>query len=74
MHTAKSLKAKKLIFYFQTTKKTSKKKTKCFSLYFLALITSLLKLRELGQYFKKIILFSFNIQDYEFTCKMYSRY
>jgi hypothetical protein len=25
MHTAKSLKAKKLIFYFQTTKKTSKK-------------------------------------------------
>jgi len=26
MHTAKSLKAEKLIFYFHTTKKTSKKK------------------------------------------------
>jgi len=50
MHTAKSLKAKKLIFYFHTTKKTSKKNVlACI----LALITSLLKSREyFGQYFK----------------------
>jgi len=32
MHTAKSLKAEKLIFYFHTTKKTSKKK--CFIMHF----------------------------------------
>jgi hypothetical protein len=49
MHTAKSLKAKKLIFYFHTTKKTSKKNVlACI----LALITSLLKSQEFGQYFK----------------------
>jgi len=43
----------------------------------MSLITSLLKSRELGQYFKntqKNILFSFNIRDYEFICKTYSRY
>jgi hypothetical protein len=61
MHTAKSLKNKKIISYFHTTKKISKKYVlACI----LALITSLLKSRELGQYFKifkKIILFSFNI-------------
>jgi len=51
MHTVKSLKAKKLIFYFHTTKKTSKKNVlSCI----LALITILLKSREFGQYFKKI--------------------
>jgi len=68
MHTAKSLKIKKLILYFHTTKKTSKRKV--FSMHF-----GLLKSRELGQYFKKskkIILFSFNIRDYEFICKTYS--
>jgi hypothetical protein len=58
MHTAKSLKAKKLILYFHTTTKNFKKKL--FQHAFLVLITSLLKLRELGQYFKnskKIIFF-----------------
>jgi len=50
MDTVKSLKAKKIILYFHTTKKTSKKYVlACI----LALITSLLKTRELGQYFKK---------------------
>jgi len=33
MHTAKSLKAQKLILYFHTTNKTSKKKL-CFSMHF----------------------------------------
>ena len=43
----------------------------------LALITSLLKSREFGQYFKKIqknYFVSFYIRDYEFTRKTYSRY
>jgi len=43
----------------------------------LALITRLLKPRELGQYFKifkKIILFSFNIWGYDLIRKMYSGY
>jgi hypothetical protein len=42
----------------------------------LALITSLLKSQELGQYLKnmKNILFSFSILDYEFIRKTYSRY
>ena len=50
MHTAKSLKnKKKIILYFHTTKKISKKYVlACI----LSLITSLLKSRELGQYFK----------------------
>jgi len=48
MHTAKSLK-EKITSYFHTTKKTSKKNVlACI----LTLITSLLKSRELGQYFK----------------------
>jgi hypothetical protein len=58
MHTAKSLK-EKITSYFHTTKKTSKKKYVLACI--LALITSLLKSRELGQNFKnskKIILFS----------------
>jgi hypothetical protein len=58
MHTAKSLK-EKITSYFHTTKKTSKKNNILACI--LALITSLLKSRELGQYFKnskKIILFS----------------
>jgi hypothetical protein len=51
MHTVKSLKAKKSISYFHTIKKTSKKNIlACI----LVLITSLLKSRELDQYFKKI--------------------
>jgi O-antigen ligase len=50
MHTVKSLKAKKIISYFHTIKKTSKKNIlACI----LVLITSLLKSRELDQYFKK---------------------
>jgi len=60
VHTAKSLKKKKITSYFHTTKKTSKKKLNVLA-YILALITSLLKSRELGQYFKnskEIILFS----------------
>ena len=48
MHTTKSL--KKIISYFHTTKKISKNK---YENAFLALITSLLKLWELDQYFKK---------------------
>ena len=48
MHMAKSLKAK-IILYFHTTKKTSKKYV---LVCILALITSLLKSREFGQYFK----------------------
>jgi hypothetical protein len=73
MHTAKSLK-EKITSYFYTTKKTSKKNVLAS---ILALITSLLKSRELGQYFKnsKKNLFCFlNIRDYEFIRKMYSRY
>jgi len=68
------VKKKKIILYFHTTKKTS-------NIYILAcilaLITSLLKSRELGQYFKKIkknILFCFNVLDYEFIRKTYCRY
>jgi len=76
MHTAKSLKIKKktIILYFHTTNKTFLKNVlACI----LALITSLLKSRELGQYFKKIqknILFCFNVWDYEFIRKTYSWY
>jgi len=56
MHTVKPL--KKIILYFHITKKISKR----YISMHLALITSLLKSRQLGQYFKnfkKIILFSF---------------
>ena len=49
MHTAKSLK-NKITSYFHTTKKTSKKKNVLACI--LALITRLLKSREIGQYFK----------------------
>jgi hypothetical protein len=73
MHTTKSLK-EKITSYFHTTKKTSKKNVlACI----LALITSLLKSRELDQYFKKIknkYFFLLNIKDYEFIRKTYSRY
>jgi hypothetical protein len=71
MHTAKSLKAKKIILYFYTKKIKKKNVLACI----LALITNLLKSWELGKYFKnsqKIILFSFNIWDYELTRKIYS--
>jgi len=52
MHTANSLKSKKIILYFQTTKKTSKKYIYVLACIW-ALIISLLKSRELSQYFKK---------------------
>jgi len=52
MHTAKSLKSKKIILYFHTTKKTFLKKIYVLACIW-ALITSLLKSQELGQYFKK---------------------
>jgi len=62
MHTTKSLKNKKIHIIFSYNKENFKKYVlACI----LALITSLLKSRELGQYFKifkKIILFSFNIR------------
>jgi len=73
MHTTKSLKDLKIISYFH--KKTIKKI--CISMHFFALIISLLKLWELGLYFKnikKFILFSFSIWDYELIHKIYSRY
>jgi hypothetical protein len=79
MHTAKSLK-EKITSYFHTKKKSREpgifKKIYVLAC-ILALITSLLKSRELGQNFKnskKIILFFFNIRDYEFIRKTYSRY
>jgi hypothetical protein len=60
MHTAKSLKAKKTHILFSYNKENFKKKNVLSCI--LALITSLLKSWELGQYFKnskKIILFFF---------------
>jgi len=62
MHTTKSLKNKKKSYcIFIQQKKFQKYVSACI----LALITRLLKSRELGQYFKNfkkiIILFSFNI-------------
>jgi hypothetical protein len=72
IHTAKYLKEKKIISYFHTTK-IQKYVLACI----LALITSLLKSQELGQYFinsKKIILFSFSIWGYDLIRKTYSEY
>ena len=71
MHTTKSLK-EKIILYFHTTK-IQKYIFACI----LVLITSLLKSRELGQYFKnfkKIILFSFSIWGYDLIRKTYFGY
>jgi len=73
MHTVKSLKTKKIIFLYNK----ENKKNICYLACILALITSLLKSWELGQYFKKIkkiFLFCFNIWDYEFIRKTYSWY
>jgi len=70
MHTAKSLKKNYIIFSYNKENLKKKNVLACI----LALITSLLKSQELCQYFKKIILFSFNIRDYEFIHKTYSRY
>jgi len=60
MHTAKSLKAKKIIFYFHTTKKTSKKK--CFIMHF-GFNNQFIKVTRIWPIFqknpKKIILFLF---------------
>jgi hypothetical protein len=52
LHTAKSLKAKNSYSIFIQQRKLQKKKKALACI--LALITSLLKSRELGQYFKKI--------------------
>ena len=71
MHTAKSLKEKSHHIFIQ--RKFKKYVLACI----LTLITSLLKSRELGHYLKKHpknIIFSFNIRDYEFIRKTYSRY
>jgi len=74
MHTAKSLKNKNhIVFEYKKKRKFQKYVLACI----LALITSLLKSRELGQYFKnskKIILFSFNIWGYDLIYKTYSGY
>jgi hypothetical protein len=62
---------KNIISYFH------KKNSKYVLTSILALITSLLKSWESGQYFKqnpKNILFCFSIGDYEFIHKTYSRY
>jgi len=62
MHTAKSLRAKRLILYFLFITKKLQKIYIYIVACILALITSLLKSWELGQYFKKIkknILFCF---------------
>jgi hypothetical protein len=71
MHTAKSLKEKKSYHIF-IQKKFKKNVLACI----LALITSLLKSWELGQYFKnsKKIIFSFNIKDYTLIRKVYFFY
>jgi len=73
MHTTKSLKNKKSYCIFIQQRKFKKYVIACI----LALITSLLKLRELGQYFKnfkKNILFSFSIWGYDLIRKTYPRY
>jgi len=63
MHTAKSLKAQKLILYFHTTNKTSKKNYVLACI--LALITSLLKSREHWPKFQKQ-------QKFYFVCLLVS--
>jgi len=79
MHTTKSLKNKKIkkiknhILFSYNKGNFKKYVLACIS----ALITSLLKSRGLGQYFKnskKFILFSFNIWGYDLIRKMYSGY
>jgi DMSO/TMAO reductase YedYZ heme-binding membrane subunit len=71
MHTTKSLKKNHIVLSYKENCK--KYVLACI----LALITSLLKSWELDKYFKnskKIILFSFNIKDYELIRNMYSWY
>ena len=71
MHATKSLKTNHIIFSY---KKNFKKYV---SACILALIISLLKSLELGQYFKiskKLILISFSILGYNLICKTYSEY
>jgi len=69
-----SQRLKKIILYFHTK---NKKKIKYVLACIFALISSLLKPWELGQYFKKYpknIFFSFKLWDYEFirkTCSCY---
>ena len=75
MHTAKCLKNKKNLCYIFIQQRKFQKYVLA---YILALITSLLKSREISQYFKnskkKIILFSFNIWGYDLIRKTYSGY
>ena len=64
MHTTKSLKKKHIVFEYNKENIVFEYNKENFKNMFLALITSLLKSRELGQHFKnskKNILFSFNI-------------
>jgi hemolysin-activating ACP:hemolysin acyltransferase len=75
MHTAKSAKAKNHMVFSYNKENFKKYVLACI----LALITSLLKSREFGQYFKNskniyFVLFCFSIKDYEFIHKTYSRY
>jgi len=73
MHTPSLSKLKNFIFLYNKENKKIYVILACI----LALITSLLKSWELGQYFKKNqknILFCCNIWDYEFIHKTYSWY
>jgi hypothetical protein len=79
MHTANSLKNKSycIFIYIYIYIYAKNENSKYILARILALITNLLKSRELGQYFKifkKIILFSFNIWGYDLICKTYSGY
>jgi hypothetical protein len=73
MHITKSLKAKNHIVFSYNKKNFKKYVLACI----LALITSLLKSREFGQYFKnykKKNLFCFSFKDYKFLRRTYSWY
>jgi len=74
MHTAKSLKAKKLMFYFLYNKENSKKKYYYFSIHFGFNNQFIEVMRTWPIFQKKNIVFCFNVWDYEFIRKTYSRY
>jgi hypothetical protein len=77
MHTANSLKNKSYCIFTHTHTHTQNENSKYVLARILALITNLLKSRELSQYFKifkKIILFSFNIWGYDLIRKTYFGY
>jgi hypothetical protein len=75
MHTTQSLKTKKKNRIVFSYNKDNFKKIYILAC-ILTLITSLLRSRELGQYFKQIknILFCFNVCYYEYIRKTYFRY